>query len=115
MSNHVRGGAATEHFVSTTPFDPYTIEELTAEQERYHMASQWRMMWWRLKRHRVAVVSGEGRAFCAGLDTSGVTDSPRLTISSALASGSSSRKRHMSNARAARAWRSVAALIAGRS
>ncbi|MCZ6733762.1 MAG: ABC transporter permease, partial [Gammaproteobacteria bacterium] len=55
---HVRGGAATEHFVSTAPFDPYTIDELTAEQERYHMASQWRMMWWRLKRHRLAVVSG---------------------------------------------------------
>jgi peptide/nickel transport system permease protein len=58
VSNHLRGGATTEHFVSTAPFDPYTIEELTAEQERYHMASQWRMMWWRLKRHRLAVVSG---------------------------------------------------------
>ena len=47
-----------EHFVSTAPFDPYSIEALTAEQERYYMASQWRMMWWRFKRHRLAVVSG---------------------------------------------------------
>jgi peptide/nickel transport system permease protein len=53
MSNH-----ATEHYVSTAPFDPYSIERLTPEQERYYMASQWRMMWWRLKRHRLAVVSG---------------------------------------------------------
>lgn len=51
-------GVAVEHFVSTAPFDPYSIEQLTPEQERYYMASQWRMMWWRLKRHRLAVVSG---------------------------------------------------------
>ena len=49
---------AIEHFVSTAPFNPYSIEELTPEQERYYAASQWRMMWWRLKRHRLAVVSG---------------------------------------------------------
>jgi peptide/nickel transport system permease protein len=47
-----------EHFVSSAPFDPYSIEALTDEQERYYMASQWRMMWWRFKRHRLAVASG---------------------------------------------------------
>src|SRR5260221_2795309 len=31
---------------------------MTAAQERYYMASQWRMMWWKLKRHRIAVLSG---------------------------------------------------------
>jgi peptide/nickel transport system permease protein len=51
-------GDRLEHFVSSAPFDPYSIEALTAEQESYYMASQWRMMWWRLKRHRLAVVSG---------------------------------------------------------
>ncbi|MCH8947299.1 MAG: hypothetical protein IH789_06670, partial [Acidobacteria bacterium] len=51
-------GHRIEHFVSTAPFDPYTIEKLTPEQERYYMASQWRMMWWRLKRHRLAVIAG---------------------------------------------------------
>ena len=44
-----------EHFVSSAPFDPYSIEALTEEQERYYLASQWRMMWWRFKRHRLAV------------------------------------------------------------
>ena len=46
------------HYVSAAPFDPQSVEALTPEQERYFMASQWRMMWWRLKRHRVAVAAG---------------------------------------------------------
>jgi len=47
-----------EHWVSDAPFDPHSIERLSAEQERYYLASQWQMMWWRLRRHRLAVVSG---------------------------------------------------------
>jgi peptide/nickel transport system permease protein len=46
------------HFVSQAPFDPYRIEALTPEQERFYLASQWKMMWWRLRRHRLAVISG---------------------------------------------------------
>ncbi|HYZ41344.1 MAG TPA: ABC transporter permease [Stellaceae bacterium] len=46
------------HFVSDAPFDPYAIERMTPAQERYYLASEWRMMWWKLRRHRVAVVSG---------------------------------------------------------
>jgi peptide/nickel transport system permease protein len=53
-------GAAPKpaHFVSTAPFDPYSVEKLTPEQERYYLAGQWRLMWWKLKRHRIAVLSG---------------------------------------------------------
>ncbi len=47
-----------DHFVSTEPFDPQAIEALSPEQERYYMASQWKMMWWRLRRHKLAVISG---------------------------------------------------------
>lgn len=47
-----------KHWSSDAPFDPYTTETLTAEQERFYMASQWQMMWWKLKRHHVAVVAG---------------------------------------------------------
>ena len=47
-----------EHFVSADPFNPLEVEELSAEQERFYMASQWRMMWWRLKRHKIAVAAG---------------------------------------------------------
>jgi len=50
--------AKLEHFVSKTPFDPYAIETVTKEQERYYMASQWKLMWWKLKRHKLAVWSG---------------------------------------------------------
>ena len=46
------------HYVSPAPFDPMSVEAMTAGQERFYQASQWRLMWWRLRRHRVAVVAG---------------------------------------------------------
>jgi peptide/nickel transport system permease protein len=46
------------HYASPEPFDPYSTEVMSAAQERYYMASQWRMMWWKLRRHRIAVLSG---------------------------------------------------------
>ncbi|MDH3468479.1 MAG: ABC transporter permease, partial [Gammaproteobacteria bacterium] len=49
---------AEAHFVSKESFDPLSIEALAPEQEKYYLASQWRLMWWKLLRHRVAVVSG---------------------------------------------------------
>ncbi len=55
------GGGPSEplkHFVSDAPFNPYSTAALTPEQERFYMASQWQMMWWKLKRHRIAVIAG---------------------------------------------------------
>jgi len=46
------------HYISDAPFDPYSVERMTPAQERFYMASEWRMVWWKLRRHRVAVVSG---------------------------------------------------------
>ncbi len=46
------------HYVDPAPFDPEAGERLSPGLERYYMASQWRMMWWKLKRHRLAVISG---------------------------------------------------------
>jgi peptide/nickel transport system permease protein len=46
------------HFVSKEPWDPYVAEKLTAEQERFYMANQWQLMWWRLRRHKPAVICG---------------------------------------------------------
>jgi peptide/nickel transport system permease protein len=31
---------------------------MTPEMERYYMASQWRIMWWKFRRHRLAVAAG---------------------------------------------------------
>jgi len=50
--------ARPRHFVSREPFDVHADEALTAEQERFYMASQWTLMWFKLRRHRLAVVSG---------------------------------------------------------
>jgi len=47
----------TPHYVNQAPWDPYVTEKLTAEQEKYYMAGQWKLMWWRFRRHRPAVVS----------------------------------------------------------
>ena len=48
----------TKHFVNKAPFDPNATEKLTPEQERYYMATQWQLIWWKLKRHRLAMISG---------------------------------------------------------
>ena len=45
-----------EHFVSQEPFNPHSIESLTPEQEKYYLASQWMLMWWKLKRHKLALI-----------------------------------------------------------
>ncbi len=45
------------HYVSQEPFEPHSIENLTPEQERYYLASQMRLMWWRFKRHRLALIA----------------------------------------------------------
>ena len=52
------GGEPVPHVVSREPFDPYAIEAMTPRQERYYQASQWQLMWWRFRRHRIAVVAG---------------------------------------------------------
>ena len=45
------------HYVSTAPFDPLSIEKLTAAQADTYLASQWTLMWRKFKRHRLAVWS----------------------------------------------------------
>ncbi|QGZ36836.1 ABC transporter permease [Stappia indica] len=47
-----------EHYVNPDVFNPSHAESLTPEQERYYQASQWTIMWWKFRRHRVAVWSG---------------------------------------------------------
>ncbi|WP_119167315.1 ABC transporter permease [Algihabitans albus] len=51
---HDRG----EHYVNPDPFEPGTETPLTAEQERYYQAGQWTIIWWKFKRHRLALASG---------------------------------------------------------
>ncbi len=46
-----------EHYVSPDPFVPEAAETLTSAQEEFYRASQWRIMWWKFRRHRIALVS----------------------------------------------------------
>jgi peptide/nickel transport system permease protein len=45
------------HFVSAAPFDPMSVTRMTPEQEKAALASQWRLMWIKFKRHKLAVAS----------------------------------------------------------
>ena len=47
-----------ERFVSDEPFDPHSVEQLSPAQEKFYQASQWQLMWWKFKRHQLAVFSG---------------------------------------------------------
>ncbi|MFK8253188.1 ABC transporter permease [Ancylobacter terrae] len=51
-------GASLAHYVSAAPFDPYTAEALTEAQKKVYLASQLTLMWWKFKRHRLALASG---------------------------------------------------------
>ena len=46
------------HYVSGTPFEPGAEEPMSAAQRRFYSASQWTLMWWKLRRHRLALASG---------------------------------------------------------
>ncbi|WEX75582.1 ABC transporter permease [Sinorhizobium numidicum] len=51
-------GEPLPHYVSTAPFDPYSVEVMTEEQVRVNQASQLRLMWWKFRRHKLALASG---------------------------------------------------------
>jgi|SoiMethySBSTD1v2_1073268.scaffolds.fasta_scaffold00117_81 peptide/nickel transport system permease protein len=51
------GSEPLPHYVSAAPFDPYSVERTTPEQEKIYLASQWRLMALKFRRHRIAVVS----------------------------------------------------------
>ena len=49
----------TKRYVDQAPFDPEAdAEHLTPEQERFYTASQWQLMWWKFRRHKLAVAAG---------------------------------------------------------
>ncbi|MDG3578905.1 ABC transporter permease [Rhizobium sp. YJ-22] len=51
-------GAPLAHFVSTAPFDPNEAPPITDAQKEISKASQLRLMWWKFKRHKLALASG---------------------------------------------------------
>jgi len=47
-----------KHWVSDKPFNPYEIDELSPKQQKYFLASQWTLIWWKFKKHKLAMISG---------------------------------------------------------
>jgi len=58
MADTTRNDDEIERYVSDKPFDPYSIEQLSPAQEKFYQASQWQLMWWKFRRHQLAVFSG---------------------------------------------------------
>ncbi|WP_439617239.1 ABC transporter permease [Shinella sp.] len=51
-------GAPLGHYVSDAPFDPYAAERKVEELKVIAQASQFQLMWWQFRRHRMALASG---------------------------------------------------------
>ncbi len=60
-------GAPLEHYVSDADFNPDQFETMSAGQARYYMASQKKLMWWKFKKHKLALVSGIFLALLYGM------------------------------------------------
>ena len=52
-----RDARESRHFVDDAPFDPGATEPKGAESEAFYRASSWQLMWWKFRRHRVAVAA----------------------------------------------------------
>jgi peptide/nickel transport system permease protein len=51
-------GDRLPHYVSAAPFEPGRPAAMSASLEAYYTASSTKMMWWRFRRHKIAVFSG---------------------------------------------------------
>jgi peptide/nickel transport system permease protein len=53
---------ANPHYVSTDPFDPNAIEAMTKDQEKVFLASQFKLMWWKFRKHKRSSFSSTARS-----------------------------------------------------
>jgi peptide/nickel transport system permease protein len=45
------------HWSNPADFDPATVEAMTEAQERYYQAPAWKLIWWKFRRHKLALIS----------------------------------------------------------
>ncbi len=50
--------ATSPRYVNEDPWDANAVEALTPAQEKFYLANQWTLMWWKFRRHKLAVWSG---------------------------------------------------------
>lgn len=43
------------HFVDQAPFHPHVEERADPQREKFYRASQWQIIWWKFRRHKLAV------------------------------------------------------------
>ncbi|MEO1197974.1 MAG: ABC transporter permease [Pseudomonadota bacterium] len=48
----------TDRYVNPEPFVPGEERAMTADEARFYEASQWQIMWWKFRRHKLAMWSG---------------------------------------------------------
>lgn len=59
MTSYIpKPGEPLPHYVSTAPFDPNLIEPTTSGAAAFNKASQFKLMWWQFRQHKVALYSG---------------------------------------------------------
>ena len=46
------------HYVNKEPFIKGKKTPASIEKKRFYMASQWQLMWWKFRRHKLAVIAG---------------------------------------------------------
>lgn len=51
-------GGRLAHVASAAPFNPQVEEALTETQKKVYLAPQITLMWWKFRRHRLALISG---------------------------------------------------------
>lgn len=49
--------AVKRHYVDPAPFDPGAAEPVGAENEGFYRASSWQLVWWKFRRHKVALAA----------------------------------------------------------
>lgn len=49
--------AFKRHYVDPAPFDPGAAEPVGAENEGFYRASSWQLVWWKFRRHKVALAA----------------------------------------------------------
>lgn len=54
---NIEAAPRPRHYVDTAPFDPGASEPVGADNEQFYRASSWRLMWWKFRRHKVAVAA----------------------------------------------------------
>src|SRR5438067_445359 len=48
---------ASGHYANPAPFDPHVSKALTAAEERFYRASSLKLIWWKFRQNRIAVVA----------------------------------------------------------